>query len=169
MAVTSHGAVVSSIRHLVTRFFEVARAKDLTTVEMSEVVAWLRPDLLELFESQQVADQRHGYECAKRILAQDAGRIDLVGAALLHDVGKRHARLGAIGRTLATIAGALPVPTFKRWSLYLDHPALGAAELLVHDADPIIVDFTRHQERDRPESIDNESWRLLRMSDLEAP
>ncbi len=169
MAPSSGGDTVSSIPHLVTRFFQVARAKRLTSHEMSEVVAWLRPDLLDLFKSQQVADQRHGYECAKRVVAQDPQRIDLARAALLHDVGKRHARLGAVGRTLATIAGAMPVPTPKRWSLYLNHPALGAEELLAHDADPIVVDFARHQEDERPASIDEASWRLLRMSDLEAP
>ncbi len=160
---------MSSLPHLTRRFFEVALAKDLSGDEMSEVAGWLKPDLLGLFVRQQVADQRHGYECARRILDEDPDRTDLISAALLHDIGKRHAGLGAIGRTFATLAGLLPVPTTGRWSIYLDHPALGAAELFDADADPIAVAFARHQDGERPGSIDRESWRLLRLSDWEGP
>jgi len=132
------------------------------------VEEWLTPELGYLFFRQQTADQRHGLECASRILAISPDRLDLMPAALLHDVAKRHAGLGAVGRTLATVSGLTGLPRPSSWSTYLDHPALGAAELEAAGADLLTVEFARHQDQKRPDSIDEESWRLLRLGDMEA-
>ncbi len=156
---------MTSVLHLVRRFFEVVRAEPLSEEEMAEVDAWLTPDLQSLFRSQHVADQRHGYSCARRVLRKAPARGDLAPAALLHDVGKRHAGLGAVGRSLATVAGSLGLPKTAAWATYLDHPALGGIELSRLGADPITIAFAFHQEHERPEAIDPESWRLLRLAD----
>ena len=147
----------------------MARAEPLSDAELAQVTDWLDPKLLDLFKRQQPADQRHGLECANRILAEAPDRLDLIPAALLHDVAKRHAHLGPVGRTLATVTGAASLPKPRRWTTYLDHPLLSAIELEAAGADRLTVDFTRNQDASRPSSIDEESWRLLRLGDLEAP
>ena len=157
------------LSHLSRRFFEVAQAAPLSSDELSQVEEWLDPPLLDLFRSQQDVDQRHGFDAAGRILQQAPDRRDLLAGALLHDVAKRHANLGAVGRTLATVAGAVGTVPLRAWSVYLDHAALGAAELEAAGADQLTVSFTRHQDGPRPADIDAESWRLLRLGDQEKP
>jgi hypothetical protein len=65
-------------------------------------------------------------------------------AALLHDVGKLDARLGVLGRVMATLAGAAAGYEMagpwseqrgitRKFGLYLRHPELGAARIRMCD------------------------------------
>ena len=90
-------------------------------------------------------------------------RPDLVRAALLHDVGKRHANLGAVGRVLATLAIRLRLPLTPRWRLYRDHGRLAAAEL--GDEEPVVIEFARHHQIGRPPTIPAADWDILASAD----
>ncbi len=153
------------LRHLVLRFFYVARARPLSPPEQAEVAALLRPAEERLFWSQTAADQRHGLDAARHVVAAAPGRRDLARAALLHDAGKRHARLGPIGRSVATALGLVRAPVSGRLRAYLDHGPVGARELQAAGAERLVVDYTRHHHGRRPDGITPADWDLLDAAD----
>lgn len=108
-------------------------------------------------------DRRHAIAVARRVegrLGRDATR-PVLAAALLHDVGKVDAGLGAYGRVVATVSGLVAgYGTAHAWSerrgftrrvgLYLRHPELGADMLAMAGSDPLTVTWAR--EHHLPES-----------------
>ncbi|MEX0757333.1 MAG: HD domain-containing protein [Acidimicrobiia bacterium] len=150
--------------HLTRRFFWSLRVRPLTQPERAYVASLLEGAIRVAFFEQSTADQRHGLDAAR--LAEKQGvSSEVVMAALVHDIGKRHARLGVIGRSAAAICGRLGLPTPGRLGMYLDHPRLGADELAGFGANPLIVDFTRHHHGRRPSSIAENDWEILIASD----
>lgn len=129
--------------------------------------SWVSPEHSWLFFSQTTADQRHGYQAA--LVARDAG-LGPVGtrAALLHDIGKRHARLGVIGRTIASLMIKTRLPLTKRWRLYRDHGLIGSSELAALGSEPLVVEFARHHHGDRPPDITERTWEVLQLADQPA-
>lgn len=128
--------------HLVGRF-----ARSLWPLPPSRVdVAWAESLLTEqereLWRLQPRADRRESIGVARRAARAlegtcRAGEPVWPAAALLHDAGKRDARLGVVLRSLATIAGALGGPGVvgawgqrrglrRRVATYLDHARIGA-------------------------------------------
>jgi hypothetical protein len=159
--------VPGSLGHLTSRFFEVLSARPLQGAEIEEVKSWLSPGQSWLFFSQSTADQRHGYQAA--LVAREGGLTSTgVAAALLHDIGKRHARLGLIGRTCASLAIKVGLPLTRRWRLYRDHGDTGSWELAALGSDRLIVDFARHHHGKRPASIPEETWEVLMVADQPA-
>lgn len=156
--------------HLTARFFDVASARSpLTPAEQAEVEHWLRPAETALFFDQMPADQRHGLSAARWVEARAPGRPDLVRAALVHDVAKRHARMGVIARVLASLCLELGIPVKGRYAVYRDHPEIGARELEELGAEPIVVSFARHHHGPAPAGFPIEEWTLLREADKVRP
>lgn len=151
--------------HLVRRFFYVLRARPLRPREQAEVAALLNDGERDLFWEQPVADMRHALVSARHVLRIVPGRRDLARAALLHDVGKRHAGLGVIGRSVASAGAIVGFVPGKRLGAYLDHGELGAADLAAAGAEQLVVDFTRHHHGARPGSIGADEWDLLQAAD----
>lgn len=150
--------------HLAARLFDFLTSRRLTDAEREVVIGWLDSgDAAGAFFEQPDADQRHGFHSASQVQAASPERIDLIRAALLHDVGKRHSRLGAIGRVLASVAIRLRLPLPPRFALYRDHGVIAAAELT--GVDDLVTDFARHHHGDRPPSIDPQDWELLVAAD----
>lgn len=154
-----------SAAHLFHRFFDVLASRRLTETEVDEVTRWLSPPLATIFLSQPAVDQRHGYEACHIILRSGQSREDLVVAALTHDVAKRHARLGVIGRTLATLLISTGVRLGNRMTAYRDHGLVGARELSDAGAPPVAVAFAMHHQGERPRSITEDDWDLLVSAD----
>lgn len=152
--------------HLARRFFEVLIARPLDPTEESAVASWIDSGLWDLFASQQVADQRHGFETGRRVLDSGITDPDMVTAGALHDVGKRHSRLGAVGRTVATVLMATRIPLPRRMAAYRDHGTLGADDLEKAGAPTIAVLFARHHQGKRPASIPEATWEILHAADL---
>jgi predicted HD phosphohydrolase len=150
--------------HLVRRFFSVSFARGLDADEQRWVATLLRPAEVDGFWAQPIADQRHGHDCA-RWVAERTDRPDLVRAALLHDIGKRHARLGPIGRSVATIAAALGFDGPERFRRYTRHGPEAARELAEAGAEPLVVTFAAHHHGERPDTIAAEAWDLLQRAD----
>jgi hypothetical protein len=137
----------------------------LTEVEKREVRVWLHPPEIDLFFSQPDFDQRHGLESARYIAALRNPRQDLIRPALLHDVGKRHAGLGPIARSLVSAWTKFGGRTARRWRGYLDHGLVAARELSEIGAEPMVIEFARHHHGGRPDSIAEEDWALLQRAD----
>ena len=155
-----------SLSHLTRRFFDVLLSKPLTVDEADTVRKWLKPpEAAVVFFSQTDPDQRHGYHAALVVI--DAGAVDvaIVRAALLHDVGKRNARLGLIGRSLASVLIRLRLPLTQRARLYRDHGEIGAEELARIGCEALVVDFARHHHGERPVSISPHLWEMLQLAD----
>lgn len=150
--------------HLAARLFDFLTARRLTDGERDAVFGWLDgSDAARAFFEQPQADQRHGFHAASQVQAVSPDRLDLIRAALLHDVGKRHCGLGAAGRVMASVAIRLRLPLPPRFALYRDHGVVAAAELT--GVDEIVTDFARHHHYDRPPSIEPEDWELLVAAD----
>jgi hypothetical protein len=143
---------------------DVATARELTPGEEQQVREWFQPPISELFFAQPPADQRHGYEAATSLEPEGAA-ADLIVAALVHDIGKRHSRLGVIGRSLASVAIKLRLPLSERMRAYRDHGIIGAHELAMAGAPSLAVDFALHHHGARPESISEPVWDLLNRAD----
>jgi len=154
-----------SLSHLVKRFFDVLLSKPLSSDEISKVENWLVPALAELFFEQPPADQRHGYRAALVVVADADATADIIEAALMHDIGKRHASLGILGRTIASILIKLGVPLPRRMMTYRDHGPVGAHELAAKGASRISVEFAAHHHGSRPGEFDPAAWNLLLLAD----
>ena len=152
--------------HLAARFFDVLAARALTPGEQAEVAALLANDAeRSMFWGQSRADHRHGWSAARIVRSARPDRGDLVRAALLHDVGKRHARLGPVGRSLATMQGRLGSSLPSRSARYRDHGRIAARELEQSGAEPLVVAFARHHHNSRPAEIAQDDWDLLQAAD----
>ena len=155
--------------HLAARLLDVASSRRLSPSEQDEVARHLHsPAERDLFWDQPRADQRHALASARSVLAACPDRSDMVRAALLHDIGKRHSRLGPAGRSWAVVRGALNRPS-ERATAYLEHGRLGGAELARVGAEPLVVAYARHHHGSRPEQISQEDWAVLQAADRAEP
>jgi hypothetical protein len=154
--------------HLVRRFFDVATARPLTDSERQRAEEWLSPILGEIFFAQPDFDQRHGYEAAVSVIAAGYGEPDVITAALVHDVGKRHARLGLVGRSLASVLILTGVSLPDRMARYRDHGRVTARELGEVGAPSLAIDFALHHHGDRPKTIPVDVWDVLVAADQPA-
>ena len=152
------------MRHLVKRFFEVVTSCGLGPAEQAWVNRVLRPDLAELFWLQAPIDQRHAFEVAQRTAGTLGEDNSALTAALLHDVGKRHSRAGAIGRSLATMLDGLRVPLPQDWRRYREHERLGADDLAEYGADPLTIAFAAGR-RPAADEVDADVWNALIAAD----
>lgn len=129
----------------------------MTLDEIREVESILEPGEPALFFAQSHADQRHGLETARAV----KGSRQSMRAALLHDAGKRHARLGPVGRVLATILEAIGVPLRGRFAQYAGHGELAWRELSDIEESELILGYVRHHHGERPAGYPAESWSAL--------
>lgn len=162
---TAHPLTPAHLGHLVRRWWSVVWARPLRPREQQHVAQLLTGAEAALFWDQDPVDQRHGYQAAATVQRLAPARSDLVRAALLHDVGKRHARLGWPGRVAATLAAMAGWNPGGRLGRYLDHARLGAADLAAAGADELTVAFALHHGGSHPGMIGESDWAVLRSAD----
>lgn len=158
---------MTRLRHLIRRFFGSLRARRPGPDDQRLVAGVLSDAEATAFWSQPVPDLAHAVRSARLVGGAVPDRVDLMRAALLHDLGKRRSSTGTISRSMATGLAALHLPTTQRQRLYLDHARLGAEELASLGCEPLVVEFARHHHRDRPAAIDREDWTTLVIADDE--
>ena len=139
-------------------------AQPLSPAEQAAVASILAAAERTLFWSQSTQDQRHAFDTMRRAEVRMADRT-VVRAALLHDVGKGLVRLGAVGRSLATVADALHVPLRGRYATYRRHGALGAELLASAGSEMLVVEFAKRHPDPDPGPCDPEAWRALLEAD----
>lgn len=151
--------------HLAKRYREAVASAPLSPEERSWVESLLTGPERAAFAEQPTADQRHGYEAARVADTSLAADRSGVRAALLHDIGKRHAGLGLPGRAVASVAIRLRLPLWERARTYRDHGRIGSEELSAWGAEPLVVEFARSHHGARPHSIEEAVWEALRETD----
>lgn len=165
---SDHPPTLAHGLHLVRRAVGSLRAAALSPREASEVAGLLDEPLAALFWEQPIADQRHGIDAAHYVLRARHGDRMAAAAALLHDVGKRRARLGFAGRVAATLLALVRLPAPGRLGIYLDHAAIGAADLEAAGADSLAVAYARHQDDPHPpQAVPLAVWAVLKEADGE--
>lgn len=153
-----------TLGHLSFRFLDVVSSRALDSAERAIVESWLNKELATAFFEQPPHDQRHGYEAG--LVTVDAGADDdVIVSAVLHDIGKRHSRLGVIGRVIASVLIKLGVPLTRRMQLYRDHGLTAARELAGLGAPALSIDYALHHHGSKPDSIPEDTWRLLSRAD----
>lgn len=139
---------VRDLLHLAKRFFTSLSASPLTGDEYAWAKENLLPGELELWSRMSVADQRHAYEVAQRVLhllADEATR-PVIAAALLHDVGKVESGLGTFGRSLATVLANMGVEA--EWvRRYRAHNEIGQRLLELAGSDELTSKWAYEHER----------------------
>lgn len=147
--------------HLAGRFFGFLTARPLSPDDQEFVHSVLSSDCARLFWEQHPADQRHAVDVASRVKAILPGDELAVEAALLHDIGKRTGRLGAVSRSIATVFDAVGLPLTVRMRSYRAHGAIGAAELERAECGALVVEFARLHPGPPPEGVDPGRWQVL--------
>jgi hypothetical protein len=154
-----------SVGHLTRRFFDVLTSTPLLVSERAAVESWLKPEMVEVFFDQMDADQRHGYHAALSVISDGHNDGEVITAALMHDVGKRHARLGVMGRSVASVMILLRLPLTERVIRYRDHGRNGARELTELGAPSLAIEFALHHQGERPQTIESRLWQVLIAAD----
>jgi hypothetical protein len=156
---------MSTLGHLAKRFVGSLGSHRPSPSNQSALAALLSPDAAELFFAQPAMDQAHAIDVALAVRAVVPERTELIRAALLHDVGKRHAGLRVFGRSLATLLGMLRLPKSARARSYLDHGRLGAADLERIGEKGIVPAFASGHHGNCPEGVDRSEWEILTRAD----
>lgn len=65
----------------------------LSREEYEEVACWLPPSAYVLFRTMTQADQHHSLRVCRRLQERGCKELDMLAAALLHDVGKAEGRV----------------------------------------------------------------------------
>ena len=153
--------------HLAKRFSETLWSHPLGPAEQAETSMWLGERESALFWAQPPIDQRHALAAARIVASHGPHRRDLIRAALLHDIGKRHSRLGVPGRVTAATLELLHIPAPGRLGVYLRHDLLGGEELGELGVEPIVVSFAAGHHGTCPPDVDPDDWALLARADGE--
>jgi hypothetical protein len=90
---------------------------------------------------------------------------DVIVAALTHDIGKRHAGLGLVGRSVASLMIITGLPLTERMRDYRDHGLIAARELSEVPAPSLAIEFALHHHGERPETIEAQIWDALVAAD----
>ena len=144
---------------------------------LDETAEVLSPQLLQLFQRMQPAEQKHCLNVYKKLCTAGETNRDLLIAALLHDVGKIKFPLHVWERVEIVLLNKLapgkaatwgtlqPVGWRKPFAVALKHPGWGADLAEQAGASPLTVSLIRrHQEKDELDSeiANNPEKQLLR-------
>ena len=137
--------------------------------ERAELVAWLSPAQLAIFDAMTVADRRHGLDVVAALRVAGISADDALVAGLLHDAGKGqtgfaprviHSLGQAYGAWIPAVAGRLPGMTAALERL-ATHPETSAQMAAVAGCSARTVELIRWQEAPR----DPEFGESLRLAD----
>lgn len=157
--------------HLAGRFFGMLVPIGPRAADRAWVGSILSEEEMSLFRRMRPSDRRHAVAVARDVEVRLGHQAtpEVLAAALLHDVGKIEARLGAYGRVAATLSGMAvggDPEAIKAWTktngitrrigLYLQHPRLGGDLLAMAGSDPLVVAWAREHH------MPAESWSVPR-------
>ena len=103
------------VLYRLSQFWRNVTAQPLKVLEQEEIAESLNPGELALFRLMSTSDQRHAYRVYTLLQASGHSDVDLLAAALLHDVGKIRADLSACDRTVAVLGETFLPRRAKAW------------------------------------------------------
>ncbi|MEP7357348.1 MAG: HD domain-containing protein [Anaerolineales bacterium] len=138
--------------------------------DLAEARRALTPALAALFERQTPGEQAHALRVMRRVAASGVhtGRLELLQAALLHDVGKTRAPLSLPERVAVVLAGRLWPGLVRRggWRPFVTarcHADWGAELCAQAGAPPLTVELVRRHQT--PAGRDDALLAVLQMAD----
>jgi hypothetical protein len=148
--------------HLARRFVETLGPAEPRPDEEAFAAATLLPGEVALWRRMSAPDRRHALSVARRVRAKGTpyGRQrEVLAAALLHDVGKVEAGMGAWARVAATLTShALGPGRVAGWSgrpglagrmgRYVSHGPIGAVLLTGAGSDPLTIGWAAQHHLD---------------------
>jgi len=147
------------LRYRVGQFWQMLRARPLSTGVETEVAAVLTPVQMKLFRRFSWSDQWHSYNVMKTLQRAGHTQPDLLLAALLHDVGKTRVPLSIWERSLIVLAKKLlprqtavwgqgePVGWKRPFVVKVQHPRWSAEMVKQTDCSALALALIRrHQE-----------------------
>ena len=152
-----------------TRRVVVHLRAHVSGAERAELVSWLRPNELALFDRMHVADRRHGLDVVAWLRSDGIDDRDVLVAGLLHDCAKGDTGLGPrIAWSLGERYGAWAwraAALVPGWAAALERLRVHAeaSARLAADAGSSArtVELIRHQ----AEPVDREAGERLRLAD----
>jgi hypothetical protein len=155
----------ATLPELARRALVAARAARSGDADLAWVREVLTPAEHDLWSTQSRFDQDHVVQVARRVERRLAATLHAddprwVGAALMHDVGKAHAKLTTLERALAALAGRMiRLETARRWAgsggligrigAYLTHGEIGAGMIRAAGGRPEIAAWAEVHQRPR--------------------
>jgi hypothetical protein len=162
------------MRYRVRQFANLLRP-GLSNEEWRSVEAVLSPPLLALFQQMPGIGQRHSMDVYTALARDGCRDADVLGAALLHDVGKGRLHVGhriaivllerLAPRLLAWWATDRPGPWRRALNRAVHHDALGAALVEEAGASAAVVALIRGHERPGALATTDARLSLLRAAD----
>jgi putative nucleotidyltransferase with HDIG domain len=127
---------LNKIAHLTKRFVLSLVPSQVQQIERQWIQSVLSPSEFDVWNNMMVQDRRHSVMVGRRFVKYrpTATQSEIAGA-LLHDVGKSVARLGTVGRVIATLVG----PRTNRFRQYHDHESIGATMLRSIGSDELTI------------------------------
>jgi hypothetical protein len=142
----------------IQQFFRTLRARP-ETLEPARVLEILDPPLSELFFRMSPSDQAHSLRVLSALQREGRTDVDLLAAALLHDVGKSVHPPSVFDRIVIVLAnqiiprrvvqwgGAEPQGWRRPFAIATQHAHWGAELVAQHSASPLLVELIRrHQD-----------------------
>lgn len=134
-------------------------AQPLSQQELEQIEVVLNPGEMALFQQMPPSDQRHAFRVYRLLKTTGQTDVDLLAAALLHDVGKAQVDLSAWDRSVAVLGETLMPLRIKEWGSNGDsgwkrpfvvrekHASWGASLAEEAGSRPGVVDLIlRHQD-----------------------
>lgn len=155
------------------QFWQAIRAEPLLEEGAAEVAGILHLEELELFYSQDLAVQQHGYRVMKSLKGAGYDDPDLLAAALLHDVGKGEVRSEWWDRPLVVMGQALLPRRAAGWAsgnaegwrrpfvVKAAHPDWGANAAEACGSSPFTVKLIRDHQIPLHEPIESHEGHLM--------
>jgi hypothetical protein len=143
--------------HWVGRFVRSIRPSAPSPEDLAWAGEWMSPAEAALFDGMDDRDRSHSIGVARKVASVSVDPA-MLAAALLHDVGKSRARLGLVGRVVATLVGVVARDAWLarfaggmglagRVATYLDYPALGRTMLTEAGSDPLVAAWAAEHHR----------------------
>ena len=157
-------------RYRAGQFRDYMQPRALRPRDMAEIRRVLPPPLMALFLRQTTGEQAHALRVMQQLAASDiqTGRLPLLQAALLHDVGKTRAPLSLVERVIVVLVGRSWPWLIKHlgWRPFViarSHADWGAEMVAEAGAPPLTVKLVRlHQS---PPAPDDTLLAALQMAD----
>lgn len=168
-----------NIRYRAWQFWKAVRARPAVQ-DLKQAAGLLGPSLLDLFYRMSPGDQAHSLRIFRQLLDQGERNLDLLIAALLHDVGKSLYPLATWERVWIVIGRALFPARLEAWGcgeprgwrrsfvIACQHPQWGAELAAQAGASVLIVWLIRHhQERSDTDPTNLEGQLLKRLQQFD--